>query len=274
MDRRLIPANERVAALHLKGKVEAEQYLKGAARQVTASEANLLRAPGGKRDRQLLMGERVTAYEDRAGYAFVQAARDGYVGYVDSLAIGPAQSMTHWIASRSTHIYSTANFKSPETGTLSFGCEVCARSQAENFVEIGDGQFLPLQHLLEIGEGLQDMVSVAEMFLGTPYLWGGNSGTGIDCSGLLQAACLACGIPCPRDSDQQEAQLGKELPKETPLERGDLVFWKGHVGLMLDGEILLHANAHHMVVAVEPLTEAISRISAKEFGDVTAFKRL
>ena len=134
--------------------------------------------------------------------------------------------------------------------------------------------YIPTAHLRPVDQAEGDPVAVAERFLGTPYHWGGNSGFGIDCSGLVQAACLACGIPCPGDSDLQEAALGRTLPADAVLRRGDLLFWKGHVAWVAGPDLLLHANAHHMAVALEPLLPALARIEGQGDGPVTRRARL
>lgn len=273
-DRRLIAANGRVAASWLKGQVTAKRYLDGEMRQLIAPIADLLTGPNGSRSRQILFGEAFLALEDRDGFTFGQAARDGYVGYVKQGDLGPPVANSHWVSQRTSHIYQCPDIKSPDIGRLSFASQVSVLNIDGSFAKLRSGGFAPLQHLRPLGEILSDPASVAELFLGTPYLWGGNGGDGIDCSGLIQAACLACGLACPRDSDQQQGSLGHCLDKDMPFQRGDLLFWKGHVGMMLDQKQLIHANAHHMSVAVEPLRQAMDRISANEFGPVLARKRL
>lgn len=272
-DPRLIPVNDRVAAAHLRGQVRGRDLVEGAARLLSVPVADLRHAPHGRRERQLLLGQAVTVYEDRDGWAFVQAARDGYVGYlpVDSLTAAPAP--THRIVARSTHAYAAADLKSPDLTSLSFGSEVAVLREANRFAETGQGH-IPVQHLWPLDRRAGDPVAVAEGFLGTPYLWGGNSGFGIDCSGLVQAACLLCGIPCPGDSDQQARMPGLDLDGNTALQRNDLLFWKGHVAWVRDPDTILHANAHHMAVRAEDLRTALARIAAQGGGDVTARKRL
>jgi cell wall-associated NlpC family hydrolase len=157
--------------------------------------------------------------------------------------------------------------------TLSFGSKLAALSETATFIETEIGH-IPRQHVHRIDTLATDPAAAAEVFLGTPYLWGGNSAWGIDCSGLIQAACLACGIPCPGDSDQQAEQLGDTLPSDTPFERNDLLFWTGHVALVFDTTTLIHANAGHMAVAFEPITKAIDRIITQGDGPPTLHKRL
>ena len=272
-DRRLTPANGRVAALSLAGVVKADRYLAGDTRRVTAPVTNLNNSPGGPRDRQLLYGATVTVFEDRDGWSFIQSARDGYVGYVATTALGPARDVTHMVATPATHLYRDEDFKSPDLAHLSFGAHVTVLNETRRFWETPEG-FIPKNHLRPLERRFTDPVTVAQAHFGTPYLWGGNSILGIDCSGLVQAALHACAISCPGDSDLQRAALGSEITADTPPERGDLWFWKGHVGMVVDPETLIHANAHHMAVAYEPLRAAALRIEAQGDGPVIARKRL
>ena len=273
-DRRLTPANGRVAHVSLRGQVTADRFTEGAARRISAPVADLVHAPGGRRERQLLMGDDVTCLEERDGWCFVQTARDGFVGYLRAdLLENEDDVLTHRVSVRATHLYPTPDFKSHELALLSHGARLHVEGRDGRFAVTPQG-FVPAVHLAPLGQFATDPVSVAELYLGTPYLWGGNSASGIDCSGLVQAGCLSCGIPCPGDSDLQEAALGAPLPGDAPLQRGDLLFWKGHVAWVVDPETLLHANVHHMAVALEPLDEATTRIAAQGDGPVTARKRL
>ncbi|MEB8387172.1 NlpC/P60 family protein [Rhodobacteraceae bacterium KMM 6894] len=270
-DPRLTPANARVAYIALRGQVDAPRYSSGAARQVGVPVADLLRAPGGKRERQLLMGAPVTRYDTHDGWSFVQA-EDGYVGYLpdNTLADGPAP--THHVIARATHVYSAPDLKTPERAMLSHGARLTVLSVDGHWAETPIGH-VPAQHLAPLSARAADPVTVALLYLGTPYLWGGNSAFGIDCSGLVQAGCRACGIDCPGDSDLQEAALGTAVPPDAGLRRGDLIFWRGHVAWVLDGAHILHANAHAMAVSIEPMEAAIARIQTA--GDpVTSRKRL
>jgi cell wall-associated NlpC family hydrolase len=272
-DPRRTPANGRVAAARLRGTVEAARFTAGVARRVAVPVADLRRAPDGARDRQLVLGEAVTVYEDHAGWAFVEAARDGHVGYLPADALAAAPAPTHRVAARATHLYPAPDFRAHERAALSHGSLLTVTAAGDRFAETPAG-FVPATHLAPVGRHEADPVAVAELVLGTPYLWGGNSSFGIDCSGLVQMPCLACGLPCPGDSDMQAAELGTPLPEDAPLQRGDLLFWAAHVAWVLDAGTILHANAFHMAVAQEPLQDAIARIAAQGDGPVTARKRL
>ncbi len=273
MDRRLTPANGRVAAAHLQGQVEAMDFVTAEAASVGQAVVNLCDAPAGNRDRQLLLGAQVSVYERRDGWAFVQSKRDGYVGYLPLSALAPAADVTHRVATLATHVYSAESFKSPDLLHLSFGSEVRVTDERRHFFETPFG-FVPKKHLRPLALPFSDPATIAQLYFGVPYLWGGNSSLGIDCSGLVQAGFLACGIPCAGDSDLQCAGLGVPVEPDEPLQRGDLVFWEGHVAMMVDVEMMIHANAHHMAVVYEPLERAVLRIKAQGDGDVLARKRV
>lgn len=273
MDRRLTPSNGRVAALSLVGKVEAERFTQGTPARITAPVADLCPTPGGPRDRQVIWGEAVTVYETHAGYAFVQADKDGYVGYLRTDHIGEARQATHAVCTPATHLYEGESLKSADLAHLSFGSRVTVTAERDKMWETPDG-YIPKGHLQPLGQTSSDPAAVARLFLGVPYLWGGNSILGIDCSGLVQAALVACGIPCPGDSDLQRAALGRDLAPDAPPTRGDLYWWAGHIGILVDPDTLLHANAHHMATVCEPLDAAIARIKAQGDGDVLRRARL
>ncbi|MCB2137167.1 MAG: C40 family peptidase [Rhodobacteraceae bacterium] len=274
MDRRITPANDRVAHLSLKGEVNAPRFVDGEWAAVAVPLADLLAAPAGARDRQVLMGERVLVLDRHEGYAFIRAEKDGYCGYLPESALGEDCSATHWVAAPATHIYRAPNLKTPEVAALSFGARLEIAGDGPRFLQTKDGLFVPKPHLRQIGAPLSDPAAVAESFLGTPYLWGGNSRSGIDCSGLVQAALLACAIPCPGDSDLQEAALGSSLPEGAAIRRGDLLFWKGHVAMAVGPDRIIHANGFHMAVGYEDITAAIARIDGQGEGPLRSVRRL
>lgn len=266
-DRRLLPANGRVAEAGLAGRVEALRFVEPEWTRIALPLADLCAAPGGARDRQLLFGARFGVLERREGWAFGRAAYDGYVGYVAEAALGPDGEPTHWVAAPATHLYPAPDIRRSEVAALSFLSEVTVADIRGRWAETAEGLFLPLPHLRPLAERMADPVAAALLLLGTPYLWGGNSRAGIDCSGLVQAAFRACGRPCPGDSDLQAAALGRPLPPGTTARRGDLLFWPGHVAIAAGRGRLLHANAHHMAVVLEPLAEAVGRIAAAGGGE-------
>jgi hypothetical protein len=273
-DRRSLLANSRVAAEELRGRVEAPAHVAGEWRRVTVPAADLCAAPGGARDRQLLYGQRVRVLEQHEGWAFGAGRHDGYVGYLAAEALGDDIEGTHRVAVPATHLYPAPDMKRREAMWLPFGAELRVVSATGPFFETAEGLFVPKPHLRPLNAPFADPVTVAQFFFGVPYLWGGNSTAGIDCSGLVQAGCLAAGIACPGDTDQQEDALGDTLLPGTPPARGDLYFWPGHVAWAVDGETLIHANAYTMSVAYEPIGAAIARIEAQGEGPLTRRARL
>lgn len=268
MDPRRTPANTRVALQGGHDVADGARVVGGKAGRVTAPVADLFDTPGGRRNRQLIYGAVVTVIEEREGWAFVQVGRDGYVGYLRLSAVGEARGATHSVTVRRAHLYAEADIKSTDLAGLSFGAMLTVIGEKAGFVETPEG-FVVRQHVQPVDHIAPDPVAVARLFLGTPYLWGGNSGSGIDCSGLVQAALLAVGIACPGDSDMQAAEVGRDLAPDAPLERGDLLFWKGHVAMATGGDRMIHANGHHMAVVEEPIEPAIQRIIAGGDGPVT-----
>lgn len=252
----------------------ARTYLKDRQpRQVGVAVADLLDHPGGARARQLLYGDIVVPLDEMRDHVLIKAQRDGYVGYVVREALTDAVAPTHRVIGLATHLYEAPDFKSRDVVSLSFGTLLRLGDEQGAFHATHSGHFVPTMHVARASLKFNDLAAVAELFLGTPYLWGGNSRLGLDCSGLIQAACLACGVPCPGDSGDQSRDVGEALDPDDPLRRGDLVFWNGHVGMMVNHTLMIHANAHHMATVFEPLEDAAARIEAAGDGPVTARRR-
>lgn len=280
LDKRLTPSTGKVAAEHLRGIVKAETYVTPMPYRVAMVVTDLLSAPNGTRERQLLRGEVFHVVHKEMGMAFGYADRDGYVGWVDigDVLSHPKQTPTHRISAARTYAKSLPGLKVMGLVTpLPFGTRLVVLNEEDGWSRIAwdGGQitrdlFVPSGHLTPIDTVETDAVAVAERFIGTPYLWGGNSSFGLDCSGLVQAALNASGVSCPGDSDLQEAAFADAT---NGYQRGDLLFWKGHVAMVTDADRLIHANAHHMAVAYEPIAEAITRIEAQGDGPVTSHKR-
>ncbi len=272
MDRRLTPATDRMAHHSLIGQIEGRTFTDGEVMAVAVPLVDLLRLPGGARDRQLWLGGAFTVIDRDQGHCFGFAAKDGYCGWLPEAALGPLTTPTHWVASVASHLYSGPKVQARELAALPMGARVTVAGATDRFGETPHGH-VPMAHLREIGQWHGDPVAVAELFLGTPYLWGGNGHAGLDCSGLVQVAHLACGRSCPADSDLQQA-IGHPLDADAPLRRGDLLFWKGHVALVTGPDRLIHANAHSMTVAHEPTAACIARIASQGGGPVTQRRRL
>jgi cell wall-associated NlpC family hydrolase len=275
-DRRLTPARADLAAAHLRGQVDAPRYAEGGAMQVVEASAPLRRAPQADAplDTEALHGESVMVYDQSEGWAWAQLDRDLYVGYLPLAALGARASPTHKVTALRTHAYPGPSIKLAPRMALSLGARLTIARRDGDFALTEDGLHLWARHLAELGSREPDFVGVAERFIETPYLWGGRTSEGIDCSGLVQTALAAAGIAAPRDSDMLEASLGAPIPIGGALERGDLVFWRGHVGIMRDEAALLHANGWHMKVISEKLAEARARIAASGGGEVTSVRRL
>lgn len=280
LDPRLTPARADLAAAHLRGKVKATRFIEGRLMRSRVELADLRRAPAfdAPIDTQILFGEEVILYDEQEGWAWVQLAGDGYVGYTsrDALAESGAPP-THRVNVNRTFIYPGPDLKLPVLGALPRGAAIRASAAASSFAQLAEGGVVFAAHLSPLAQRVSDFVAVAEALTGSPYLWGGKSSLGVDCSGLVQLALMSAGHAAPRDTDLQEAALGCPLPADGALDhlrRGDLIFWKGHVGIMRDARTLLHANAYHMLVASESLAEARTRIRQKGAGEVTSIKRI
>lgn len=265
LDRRLHAFRPDLASSALAGIVEAERFTEGLPARIVAPVIGLRPAPDLARgiDTELLFGETVHVFDRANGFAWVQADADGYVGYLPETALGEPEQATHRIIVPRTFLYPEAELRKPPRAQLSMGSRIAVVGEAETrgtrYLLLSSGEAVVAHHCLPVDQAAaEDYVTIAERFVETPYLWGGRSGLGIDCSGLVQLAMLMAGHAVPRDSDMQ-AGFGKTITRDE-LCRGDLVFWKGHVGIMQDEQMLLHANGHTMTVARENFEAAVKRI--------------
>jgi hypothetical protein len=271
LDKRINAFRPGLAAAKLKGVVEAPRFVEGEAASVAVGRASLRAEPSFKasQDSELLHGEAVTVYDRADGWAWVQAANDDYVGYVREEHLAAPFETHLQIAALMTPVFPAADIKTPVKDMLPMTAEADILTQLGDFILIAPDSWVHRHNVAMLDEVQPDFVAVAESFFGVPYVWGGKTFAGLDCSGLVQTALASAGIRSPRDTDMMERYFPDSGPE---LERGDLVFWKGHVGIMLDEERLLHANAFHMMVAIEPLADAATRIE-KTVGPVTSIKR-
>lgn len=276
-DRRVTPARPDLAAAHLKGRIDAARFVEGETVSIGIGRMSLLSKQNYPSEQvsELLYGEVFTIYERGEGWSWGQAARDGYVGYIiggllDELASPPAAALR--VAALNAPVYAEPSIKAVTFDFLPLNAVVKDDVKEEEFIQIRPHSYVHKRHLAPLSRVEPDFVTVAERFIGAPYVWGGRTIAGLDCSGLIQTALQASGIAAPRDTDMMEAALGRGV-SQSDLKRGDLIFWKGHMGVMRDAATLLHANAFHMEVASEPLAEAVARIAAAA-GPMTAMKRL
>jgi cell wall-associated NlpC family hydrolase len=278
-DPRLTPARGDIAAKYLEGRIAAARFVTGEEFEVTGAIAPLHEKPSSDAAimTQALKGERVTVYDRNGeGWAWGQLVGDGYVGWLaDSALARPTATPTHKVTALSTFAFPGPSIRLLPVEALPMGARVSVVREDAPFAVTREGRYLPLQHLARIDTFAADFVAVAERFVGTPYLWGGKSSFGIDCSGLVQVSLNAAGTGCPRDSDMQQDALGRALDggEAKKLQRGDLIFWDGHVAIARDADSIVHANAHHMAAAIENTRAAIARIRAAG-SEVAAIKRL
>ncbi|MBX9777490.1 MAG: C40 family peptidase [Xanthobacteraceae bacterium] len=279
-DPRVTPARSDIAAKHLEGRAQARRHVEGTPRQVVVPSAPVRHEPrpDALLDTEALRGEIVTVYETtEEGWSWGQLKSDSYVGWLPTDALGPVGApATHRVAAPRTLMFPAPSLKTTPLEGLSFGCRLAIARIDSQFAVTAASEFVPLRHLVDVNAQERDFVSVAERFLGVPYLWGGKTSAGLDCSALVQLSLNACGVPCWRDSDMQEASF---LPRIEPaddlsnLQRGDLIFWEGHVAIVRDRSTLIHANGHHMAVAIEPIADAVARNRADRIA-LSSVRRL
>ncbi|MES1199001.1 MAG: NlpC/P60 family protein [Pseudomonadota bacterium] len=275
-DSRITPARGDVAAAHLKGEVSAARFVEGIKRQVIAPVADLREHPAvnTRLETQLLFGEAFTIYETSDDWVWGQAELDSYVGYVRADALsGAVYAPTHRVRVLRTLVFPAPDIKSAPTRLLPLGAKLTVEDEHQRFFKIAHGGYVFAADVAPLRKYESDWVAIAEQFVGAPYLWGGKTLNGIDCSGVVQVSLESAGIAAPRDSDLQEQALGEALAPDAERQRGDLVFWKGHVGVMVDTTHLLHANAFHMHTEIEPLENAVARGQALN-DPVSSIRRL
>ena len=267
-----------LAADSLRGLIEAPRFVTGEPRQVAAPSLPVRRAPrfDAPLDTEVLLGETVTVYEESEGWAWAQLSRDGYVGYMPNEGLTPhLDEPTHRISALRTYVYPEPDGRTTPLALLSLNARIAAAREEGRFLKLASGGYVAATHAAAIGTNEPDFVAVAESFLGTPYLWGGRTSIGLDCSGLVQLALEAAGHSIPRDADMQAQEFGRAIEWRPGLDlaRGDLVFWEGHVGIMTSATQFLHANAFHMAVVAEPFAQAQTRIKSAGY-EVTCVRRL
>lgn len=277
LDPRVHPYRDDLAASYLRGRVNAARFIDGVPCQIRSGFAAVKEEPSfeARQSTELLFGEAFTVLDERDGWAWGQNGTDGYVGWLRVEALDADLTVpTHKISALRTFVQPEPDLKLPFLDVLSMGARVVVTDEQGDWRQIDGGGWVHARHLAPVAQDAPDFVAVAERFAGTPYLWGGRTSIGIDCSGLVQLALLAGGVHCPRDSDQQAAAIGTLVSADgtgVQYQRGDLVFFPGHVGIMTDAVTLLHANAFHMQVVAEPLADVVARAGAK---GINAVKRL
>jgi cell wall-associated NlpC family hydrolase len=279
-DPRVLPARSDLAAKHLQYRVKAERYVEGTPRKVVTPQAPLRSEPrpDAHLDTEALKGEIVTVYDTNdEGWSWGQLESDNYVGWLPTEALGDVgEEATHRVAAVRTLVFPAPSLKIPPLETLPFGARIAIARIDGPFAVTAANEFVPLRHLVDVHQKESDFVDVAERFLGAPYLWGGKTNIGLDCSALVQLSLSACGVPCWRDSDMQEQSF---LPIVEPaadlsnFKRGDLIFWDGHVAIVRDPSTLIHANGHHMATAIEPIADAVARNRAAGL-EISSVRRL
>lgn len=268
LDRRLTPATDRVALESLRGVLDRPNYTPGRPARLRVPVSNLMTAPDGRRDRQANFGADLTVIDENDGWLFVQFALDGHCGWLAADDVSfDLPKITHRVSAPATHIYSQPDMKQPEITSISVGARLSVEAIEGKFARLATGGFVFAGHITD--KPSTDPVEVAESLLGTPYLWGGNSRFGIDCSGLAQAALTACNIPCPSDSDLQR----DAFPEVSEIQRGDLLFWPGHVAMAASPVLMIHATASKMAVIWENIPDAIARIDAAGDGPLLGIRR-
>lgn len=273
LDKRRFAHRPDLADARLEGRVKAGRFVEGQPARTATPVLAMRSSPeeSAALSSELLYGETVRVFERKRGWAWVQNETDSYVGYVREDGLREAAAPTHRVAALRTTLHAVPALKSPNVGWLPMQAFVTVRREQNGYAELDDETWVSVKHLAPLDGKATSPLETALRFLGTPYLWGGRSPNGIDCSGLVQIAHAACGIACPRDSDMQADELGEALPLDVEKQAGDLVFFPGHVGIMADGAHLVHANAFHMATMIDRLDEVVARIGGT---GITGLRRL
>lgn len=282
LDRRLHAFREDLADVALEGQVETERFTEGQPGVVCVGAADLRRVPDAATgiDTQLLFGEAVTVFDVRDGWGWVKNRRDGYVGYLRADALdGPTGAPTHQVAALRTFLYPEPDMKTPVQAALPLTSLVRVVGERDGWAEVAGAGWVFALHLEGLGErgggSVREVLCQTALRLeGMPYRWGGKESTGLDCSALVQVAMHLQGLDCPRDSDMQAASVGNLVEDEAEIERGDLLYFPGHVAIALDEERVVHATANSMDVCVEPLQAVVERAVAESGRGLTAIRRL
>ena len=267
-----------LAHASLREHVHAERYVKGERKQVKVPELSVRREPrpDALLETEALLGETAIVLDEAEGWAWLQLERDRYVGYAPVSGLShDLAAPTHRIAALRTYVFAAPDGKSPPLALLSMNAGIDVIGMEGKYLVLRNGGFVFAGHAAPVGERTADYVRIAEKFLGAPYLWGGRTSVGLDCSGLVQLALEAAGFACPRDADMQAQEIGRPLEGSAlEMHRGDFVFWEGHVGIMTSPSDLLHANAYHMAVEQEPLDLAKARSKQALGSDMTCVRRI
>ena len=273
LDARINAYRRDIADVALAGTLFAPHYAAPMLRAATCS-AMIRNAPDPDSEAasQILPGEEFAVVDIAGDWAWGYSLHDHYVGYLPTEGLDLPVTATHRVTARDALLFAGPSIKAPAIGTLPFGARLAGEAH-DRFIRAGAG-FIHQRHLAAIEAIEDDAVAVAERFLGMPYLWGGRGADGIDCSGLVQVALAATGISAPRDTDMQRESLGEVLPEEARLQRGDIVSFPGHVGLMVDEIRLIHANAHWMSVVIEPLADIVARLAPHHDRPILSRRRL
>ncbi|MBL4596567.1 MAG: C40 family peptidase [Robiginitomaculum sp.] len=276
-DPRCTPARPDLADIDLQGTIHATRYVTGERGRIGVACTGLYPQPDATQEMQteLLFGEAFNVLETTENWVWGQAMRDGYVGYLARTALSDMLEPDHWVSALRTPIFQWPDLKAPISGFLHRNSWVNVAETSDVYCDVGPG-WVHKAHISALDVWAKDFINIALSYLHAPYVWGGRSSSGLDCSALVQNALFACGIKCLRDTDMQEETVGEKIAFDgdlSTLQRGDLLFWKGHVGIMAETDILLHANAYHMATALEPVDTAIARIQST-IGPVRTVRRL